>query len=50
LIVLILFNLKSSLKTLHGKHIDMNHHLDCVSFVAPVVTCGHETKTNRAQS
>ena len=50
LIVLVLFNLKSSLKTLHGKHIDMNHHLDCVSFVAPVATRGHETKTNRAQS
>jgi hypothetical protein len=48
--MLILFNLKSSLKTLHGKHIDMNHHLDCVSFVAPVATRGHETKTNRAQS
>ena len=48
--MLVLFNLKSSLKTLHGKHIDMNHHLDCVSFVVPVATHGHETKTNRAQS
>jgi hypothetical protein len=28
----------------------MNHHLDCVSFVAPVATRGHETETNRAQS
>ena len=50
MIVLVLFNLKSSLKTLHGKHIDMNHHLDCVSFIAPVATRGHEPKTNRAQS
>jgi hypothetical protein len=50
LIVLVLFNLKSSLETLHVKHIDMNHHLDCVSFVAPIAMRGHETKHNRAQS